>query len=352
MGGLAALPGLSPRTPTEGENIVARRVNLSKLKLLSIALAILGVLAATLLVGWFGFGKITQAIFSVGFAGFAVYAASQVALFVLLGLAWWAVAPAGNVRLPVMVWGRMVRDSAASCLPFSQLGGFVLGTRAITLHGVSAHAAIISTVVDLTDEFVAEILFTLVGFIILLTHGSGLHGDGIAIGIAVSLLASVVALRMQSRIAPLLGRLGKRMLDQFSLGAARPGESEHELNAIYGQTGRIALGTGLHLLGWFGKGASSWIAYRLLGADIDLGGALAIEALLHAILAVAFLVPGYAGIQEIGYTGLGAIFGVTPEISISVSLLRRARDIALGVPILLFWQFVEMRQFRRKVAKV
>jgi hypothetical protein len=81
--------------------------------------------------------------------------------------------------------------------------------------------------------------------------------------------------------------------------------------------------------------------------DIDLMGALAIEGLLHAVLATAFIVPGYAGIQEAAYASLGSIFGLPAEISLGVSLLRRARDLAVGVPILLVWQLVEVRRLRR-----
>ncbi len=72
--------------------------------------------------------------------------------------------------------------------------------------------------------------------------------------------------------------------------------------------------------------------------------ALAIEGMLHVILATAVLVPGYAGVQEAGYAGLGALFGVPPEVSLGVSLIRRARDIAIGIPILLIWQYFEVRR--------
>ena len=41
------------------------------------------------------------------------------------------------------------------------------------------------------------------------------------------------------------------------------------------------------------------------------------------------------------------IFGIPPELSLGVSLVRRGRDIAIGVPILLVWQFIEMRRLRR-----
>ena len=53
-----------------------------------------------------------------------------------------------------------------------------------------------------------------------------------------------------------------------------------------------------------------------------------------------------AWFQEAGYAGLGAIFGVAPELSLAVSLVRRGRDLAVGVPVLLIWQFFEMRQLR------
>ena len=61
---------------------------------------------------------------------------------------------------------------------------------------------------------------------------------------------------------------------------------------------------------------------------------------------MAFLVPVNAGVQEAGYVALGALFGVPPDIAIAVSLIRRARDVTLGVPILLVWQLVEVRRLR------
>jgi hypothetical protein len=102
----------------------------------------------------------------------------------------------------------------------------------------------------------------------------------------------------------------------------------------------------VHLLGWLGTGVAGWITYRALGVPIDFDDALAIEALLAAMAAIAFLVPVNAGVQEAGYAGLGAIFGVPPELSLGVSLVRRARDLVVGVPILLIWQAFEMRRLR------
>ena len=41
------------------------------------------------------------------------------------------------------------------------------------------------------------------------------------------------------------------------------------------------------------------------------------------------------------------LFGLAPETGLAISILRRARDIAIGVPVLLIWQLVEARRARR-----
>jgi putative membrane protein len=320
-----------------------------KLKLVSLVLLVLGITGATLLIGWYGLDPILAAILSVGKLGFAAYAAWQVATFAILGVAWWAIVPPGRKRLGLFVWGRMVRDAGASCLPFSQVGGFVMGARAVRLGGMPTPIATISTAVDLTAEFVAEILFLIVGLAILLAHSEDMSlALPLEIGFAVALLAGVLAWRLQGRSAALLVKFGRRLIGQFFTSA--DGEvSEEEMAEMYRHTGRLAAGTLVHLAGWAAKGGGNWIAFRLLGAPVDIGTALAIEALLHAMLAAAVLVPGFAGVQEAGYAGLGHLFGVAPEISLAVSLLRRARDLAVGIPILLVWQFVEMRVLRKSI---
>jgi uncharacterized membrane protein YbhN (UPF0104 family) len=64
-------------------------------------------------------------------------------------------------------------------------------------------------------------------------------------------------------------------------------------------------------------------------------------------------VPSAIGVQEAGYAALAPMFGVGPEVGLAVSLLRRARDIVVGVPVLLVWQIVEgKRAFARQDGSV
>jgi glycosyltransferase 2 family protein len=248
----------------------------------------------------------------------------------------------------VLIWGRMVRDASANCLPFPQLGGFVFGARAVTLHGIEWHTATASTVVDVTAEFLAQIAFTCIGLGVLLARAprSGLAVP-VEVGIGLAVLACFGFVWAQKGAVPVFAGIGRRIAsNRFTDAKERMEVLQAELGLIYGHTAKLALGFFVHLIGWICTGVAGWIAYRALGVPIDFDDALAIEALLSAAAAVAFLVPINAGVQEAGYAGLGAIFGVPPELSLGVSLVRRARDVLVGVPILLLWQFVEMRRLR------
>jgi hypothetical protein len=52
-------------------------------------------------------------------------------------------------------------------------------------------------------------------------------------------------------------------------------------------------------------------------------------------------------VQEAGYAALVPLFGLPPETGVAVSVLRRARDIAVGIPVLLAWQLIEARRMAR-----
>ncbi len=247
------------------------------------------------------------------------------------------------------VWARMVRDSAGNCLPFSQMGGFVLGARALTTQGVGWPLATASLVVDVTAEFLAQIVFAGVRI-----------GDPSRPRARFEPHPPARGRRSRSSVPAAPGSstpsAGPRRSSSASAstsrasGSAAPATgstcSRPSCTGSIDRAGHVALGASLHLLGWFCTGIAGWLAYRLLGSDIDLASVLALEALLNVALAVAFLVPAAAGVQEAAYAGIGVLFGLPPEMSLGVSLLRRAKDLAIGIPILLAWQITEMRRLR------
>ncbi len=317
------------------------------MKKLSLLLALLGLALATLLIGWFGIGGIAAAAFSLGWLGFLWLLLGQLAILGLLGLAWWILL-AGRGRPLIYVWGRMVRDAAGNCLPFSQVGGFLLGARAITLHGVPARRAVASTLVDVTLEFLAQLAFATLGlFILILRMPNSAVVWPLAIGLVVAVAGSAAFVALQQGVGPIFRRIGARISAGWLHNQATRIEAlEGELGTIYGETSRLALAAGTHFTGWIAAGLTTWLALHLLGTGIDVPNAIALEAILHVGLNFAFLVPGYFGIQEAVLAALGAMFGIAPDITLALSLIRRARDLVIGVPVLLLWQVFEARRVR------
>lgn len=320
------------------------------IKTISIAALLIGLAIATLLIGSFGFGKVLHAIVSAGFKGFAVFCLWQVLVMTFLGITWRSVTPEWRHAPWPFIWGRMARDSAGSCLPFSVVGGLVIGARTTTNHGVGWRMAAISTVVDCTTEFGAEIAFAAMGLgIVLLQVTDPRIRIGAGIGLALAAVGMAVVVRLQHGVAPLFASMGRRILKPWiAEGQIEQLGAEDELRAHYGDRRVLAWGTLLHLIGWVGKGLGNWIAFRLMGAHCSITAALAIEGLLHAAMVVAVMIPGYAGVQEAGYVAIGALFGIPADLCLGASLIRRARDIAIGIPVLLIWQLTEAARLKER----
>jgi len=56
---------------------------------------------------------------------------------------------------------------------------------------------------------------------------------------------------------------------------------------------------------------------------------------------VGFVAPAGLGVQEGTYALVGPLFGLPAEAGLALSLLKRGRDLVVGVPTLLAWQAVE-----------
>ena len=59
------------------------------------------------------------------------------------------------------------------------------------------------------------------------------------------------------------------------------------------------------------------------------------------------MTPGALGLQEGAYVLVAPLFGLPPEATLSVSLLRRVKDLLIGIPAMLIWQYTEVTGKRR-----
>ena len=64
-------------------------------------------------------------------------------------------------------------------------------------------------------------------------------------------------------------------------------------------------------------------------------------ALVQAIRGAAFAIPGALGVQEGGYLLLAPLAGLTPDAALALSLAKRARELLLGLPGLLYLHLSE-----------
>jgi glycosyltransferase 2 family protein len=307
-----------------------------------------GVALMTLLVVHFGAAEVGRAIGTAGWTGVAAISGFHLLLEAAMGLAWWLLVrrQRRGARPWVFMWGRWLRDAGSDILPLSQVGGYVLGVRAVMLHGVDATLGAASTIVDLTLELGGQIVYTTLGVALLLRAYPHSRFDLPAlIGLAIAVLAAAGFVMAQRRRVPIIDRLAAQFGHRWLAAVAASTETvQADIRAIYrdwpGVTGSFLL----HLATWLASAVEALIVLRLMGSTLGILPILAIESLLYAARSAAFLVPNALGVQEGAYVLLGAAFGLPPDMALALSLLKRARDLVLGIPALLLWQFVEGRR--------
>jgi putative membrane protein len=321
------------------------------MKLSVIVAAGLGLVLATGLIAYFGVGAVLTALVAIGWLGFAVFLGYGLIVYLVLGGAWWSVAPGqGLRRIGAFIWGRMVRESAAEVLPLSALGGVVIGARALAVQGVEPTLANASLVVDLVTEIVAQIAFMLLGFgllVVRLSHSGRLNDPLIAVailGLIFTITGAAVFVATQQKALRLLHRMAQKW---FPSAADNLNGVSDRVAEIYRNPLRLTAGVGLHSVAWVASAVGSWIALRIMGVHISVMAVIAIESLLSTARSAAFMVPNAVGVQEGGYALIGVLFGLSPETALALSLLKRARDLAIGVPTLLIWQGQEGRRLFR-----
>jgi putative membrane protein len=304
-----------------------------------------GLVAAIYLFVSVGFQPVIQSVARAGFSGLALLCVYALLVFVVLGFAWSSLLPPAH-RRPFMDFymGRLVRDSIAEISPFSPVGGMVAAARLMLLKGMKGAYAVASVAADATTEAMAQAAFLAFGLGLGLARFPELHRSGIltsTMGIMLLLAVPGIAglIVLQRRGAGFAERLSARFMPRMT-GGVRFHDAMH---AMYDSKSRLTLSAVLHLLGWVGAGGGTFLSFWLVGGKISILNAIALEALLSTIRSLAAFVPAAIGVQEAGYVMLAPLFGLPAEMGLAVSLLKRAREIVLGVPALLYWQGVEGR---------
>jgi putative membrane protein len=307
-----------------------------------------GLIVSTGVIAFVGLGKIVAAFTQIGWRGLLVMCVGFLLVSGLLGLAWLVLLPRPSTRAwPAFFLARLVRDASGELLPFSSLGGFVFGARAAIIGGVDAATAISTTVVDVTAEFIGQIGFTALGVALLASRPEARQEDqnllsNAALGLFAAVLGAVVFVVFQRRASAMIERAVARWAPS---ALAQTSAVTASLHALYERPRPLTLSSLLHFAAWVGGGVGVWVGLWTAGVHAyTLRQIVGVESLIYAVRSIGFAAPMGLGVIETGYALVGPLFGVSPEFSLALSLIKRARDIAVGVPALILWQALEGRR--------
>ena len=247
----------------------------------------------------------------------------------------------------LLAWIWVVGDAVNALLPVAQVGGELVRARLLARAGVAGPIAAASIVVGITLSVLTLILFASLGAF-LLVGLTGKEGEATALGVISGMTALGALLfgfylaqrrGLFLRLAQMVERVagGREWLALTGGGAAL----DQAVVALYRRP-RAVLACGFwRFVGWAAGAVEIWVALVLLGQAPRLTDALVIESLGQALKSFGFMIPGSLGVQEGAILLLGRAVGLAAEVAIAVAVLRRLRDLLLGLPVLALWQWQE-----------
>jgi len=301
---------------------------------------IIGLAAVAAAVVYAGAGAVAQSIASLRISGLLLLTLLHLPIVVLMGFAWWLASgddpPASPSRF---VWARFVRDAAGELLPFLQMGGVVFGVRALG-RGRAIMVGAVSAIIDGVIELTAKLPYVFAALLTLLALARQPHlARLLSLALAATGVCVAILLLARRSLSAWLQAMARAISARWPgvLGVDE-GLADRNVQAclqrILSQRARLWSALVLHLCCWCLGAGEVWVTFWLLGVDLTLWQALAIDGTVVGLRTFGWVVPAAAGVQEASYMLAAAVFGIPPATAIAASFARRARDLVLGVTTL------------------
>jgi putative membrane protein len=249
------------------------------------------------------------------------------------------------------LWMRWIRESVSTLLPVASIGGDVVGARLAHQRGVPGAQATASMVVDITVGAATQAVFVVAGVVLLAAgaraHAAGAMAWGLLIGVALFAAGiSVFILIQHNSMFGVLVEWAHRLAPKNWLSgfAGRADAIDDAVVATYRRRLALSYSSLLRLIGWVTGVGEIWLAMWVFGKPLSLIDSFILESLSAGVRGAAFMVPGALGAQEGGLVLFGALLGVPADLALALSLAKRVRELALGLPGLAAWQWVEGRR--------
>jgi putative membrane protein len=250
-----------------------------------------------------------------------------------------------------LLWVGAVREAVNRLLPVAGIGGEVVGVRLARLRIRDSTALAASVIVEVLLTIAVVYLFCGIGVLVMAHLAAGLRQIWVvAAALVLSLPLPLLAGWLLRHGAPFarLQRWALRLLGPHNMLALHLDGVRLDacVQRLFGQRRQLLRAAALMLLSYLLGTFETWYALALLGHPVSLPAALAIEALTQATRHASFLVPAGLGVQEAAVLLFGRLAGVGGEAALSLALVKRMRELLIGVPALLSWQWVEARRLR------
>ncbi|MGH6797869.1 MAG: lysylphosphatidylglycerol synthase domain-containing protein [Roseiarcus sp.] len=314
--------------------------------------AFLGFLLVVLLIVDSGAAEVASAMLVLGWRLIPITLYHLVPL-TFDSLSWRELFPAAS-RPGVLSFVRMrwIRESINSLLPVAGVGGDIVGARLVHQRGVPGTQAAASTVVDITVGAATQVVFVVAGVTLLATresaHASPAMARALLIGAALfaTAIGAFVLVQLNSMFV-LFAEAARRLVPKNWLSgfAGRAEAIDDAVVATYRRRFALARATLLRFAGWAGGAGEIWLATHFLGTPLSPTDAFVLESLTSGVRGAAFMVPGALGAQEGGLVLFGALLGLPADLALAISLTKRVRELALGLPGLAVWQWFEGRRW-------
>ncbi len=308
---------------------------------------IVGIALVIGLVCYQGAGDVAGAIAAAGWGLIAVILVRLVPI-ALDGYVWRLLFPENHKpSVATALWARWIGEAINTLVPAFQVGGALVRSRLMIMRGIPGRVAGASVVVDLTLSTLTQLLFTLVGAGLLLAHyGNSDIAKGVGAGVAAGFLVVAALCVFQHRglfgaLMGMLARIARGRAWDNAIGGAQALDAA--ILDLYRCRWRLTANAAGQLAAWTLGAAEIYAALYFMGYEPSIADVLLLESMIIATRTAAFFVPGALGVQEGVFVLLGTVVGLGPEVALALSLIKRVRELVIGVPGLVAWQVAEGR---------
>ena len=322
---------------------------------MKVTLYIGGLLGLALLIGLVMRADLAGILRAITLAGWSIFwvVPYRGLFFLLYAFGWGLLLQAGDPErrfsLRYLGWVAVVRDGIDRLLPVASVGGAVAGVRLLRWRGISASVAAASVIVEVLLTLAAVWALAVVGMLMLQVHEARATRPGV---VAITVLAGLalpvllgLTLRFGSVFVWLEAGIGRLVGLRVLAGSAA--SLDAQVRATLRRARAVMLCGAAQLLALLSGSFEVWLALHLFDHPINWQAATILECLTQAARHAAFVIPAGLGVQEFSLIYIGQLLGVNAEFALGVSLIKRMRELAWGVPALISWQWEEGRRLRR-----